>query len=364
MKSKKTGLMADKPRETRDQVRWRGLMERTAAQREHVLKLYRGYLHLADDEMFRRNECGEYYCNICGSVTFIGSKRAVAGGGCCNCGTTAKNLEAMDAHISILSRAGRGVELALLQPRFSYTKRFMYNCTSCGTKMLRWPKKVESLRWSCRTCRKASDGGLQLRWYKQRLRDLYGNQVDVRDRFHQTRELKHSLRGHPEKTWMATVEQMLSGVGITEHGLMGTPPRIRKKVEYRRRFYPVVSKIMASAIPNAFAEAGKSRQLKTKFDYPIVPLIGKHIPAFFIKSEKMLIDVLPIGKFEKHRRLIKRSRAEAKKLGFTYGVILITATHSLFLKTKDWLTDIEKKLPEDITQVSFGVNRRMKLRAM
>ncbi len=338
---------------------------RTAAFVEELNNQFHGLLRLSPHTLYEGPQHSiDVICAICGLKT-SGAAQAMLEDtkSCKGCRTTKTQLKELHAHIQALRLTT--FKILFLPARFSGKSRLYYECTLCKSQHLLTPGAAMDPKTKCPGCTIVTITARSNSSYSERLDSLYEGRIVCLDRFHQTRSLNHRCDAKPAHTWKAPISKMLLGSGCP---MCRTPVTVKHiaQTEYRNRKYQLGSLLERKALAVVCAEARTAVNLRTRLDYPLPALSKNHVPAFLIKDQHLLLDVFAASKHSRYEKLIRRSRKKAAKLGFSYGIVLVTKgpdARALLLKTKDW-TDGSKSAPEDWNAETFDVgngNRRMKI---
>ncbi len=338
---------------------------RTKAYKTELNRVYRGFITLRPEIHYKGPRfVMPHVCRICSSDFEGSAKTLLKGRGCTHCRTRAEHLQDLADHVDLLRKAhGAKFKLSVYPVAFTGKRKVLYRCGTCTTQVLARPADIENPAFACPECSRRASRGRNTSAYVSRIALMFDN-VTCPERYHKSRPLYHEciINGHVH-AWFASINSVLRGEGCP-HCKATSPVKTIRPISYRKRTFYLGSNLELKALAIAFNEARSVRNLKTKFDHPIPALVGKHVPAYYVKDANLILDVLPAAKFAKYRTLVARSHSRASILGYRYGVILIAGDMAIMLKTTDWLLERSKRLPDNWGSYDYDIgseNRRMKI---
>lgn len=173
--------------------------------------------------------------------------------------------------------------------------------------------------------------------YAQRLKITYSGRISCTSKYKHATLLAHVCAN--AHAFAALAADMLSGAGCPS---CATPmsPRARHLTPmlYDRRVYMLGTNLDRKALP-LLLSAVRSKQILTKFEYPVPPLVARVVPGFYIRSRNMLVETFDAADFDSAKQLIHQNYCAANANTFAYGAAFIGDKDAVLLTTADWLFD-------------------------
>lgn len=327
-------------------------LSRTSEYNQHLLKLYFGQMLLPVGVKFNGiSNTIPHLCNICGSVTNVKPKTILTGRGCTVCKTSLTNLVSLNEHSKKLKEVHDGRYSMLYDiPRFVYGRNYPYKCSMCSSQMLRMPEQMESKELNCEGCthneKLKSTSSTTL--YVERLRKLYGNKIKCVSQY-SDKSLTHVCS--KKHSWDATAAEMLQGRGCGKCRSSVAVKQMKPFMHLKRRFI-LRNENEKRALEKVREIAGGSlRNVRSALMNPVPILVGKNVPAFYVKRLNLLIDVLSFGTLRDNEKMLKKTMERAHALGYQHGFVTVhirsSKTIVAYTETGQYFLAREKPKPDE-----------------
>ncbi len=343
--------------------------KRTQMYADALNSMYCGMIKLTVDSLYQGpRHWMTHSCTTCGNTFESRGERILGGSGCPKCRSTPAHAQALAAHLMSLSTNKR-FKLAVTPLKFTGKRSVAYQCLACSHVSYARPGKVLEGKHNCPSCFAIKAFGKNHKAYVARLDLVFEGRVKCKARYHQSNAIKHECDSTQPHSWDSRISDTLLGKGCPYCKLLAKVKQL-KPFRYRNKAFVVSTLVEREAISVVCADVKDTSTVRTRFDHPIPALIGKHVPAYFLKGTNTLIDVFAASKYKKYKALIRRSYLKAKELGYGYTVVLIATKpdgekQAILLKTSQWISqNKDTDVPDNwgINDYNIGSeNRRMKI---